>query len=57
MDRNTPKAFSELKKKLLTSIPTLIYPDPNKPYFLFTDASKYFWGASLCQHICDHKIL
>ena len=27
----------------------LVYPSPNKPYTLFTDASKYAWSAVLTQ--------
>ena len=27
--------------------PILTYLDPNKPYFLFTDGSKYYWSATL----------
>ena len=34
------QSFDLLKSKLLES-PILQYPDPNKPYILFTDASKY----------------
>ena len=29
--------------------PILIYPDPNLPYVLFTDASKYAWACVLTQ--------
>ena len=29
--------------------PTLVYPDPNKPYTLFTDALKYNWSTVLTQ--------
>ena len=43
------KSFSELKNAL-HSPPIAIYLDPNKPYFLFTDASKYSWGTTICQH-------
>ena len=28
----------------------LVYPDSNKPYYLFTDASKYFWGTTACKY-------
>ena len=29
--------------------PILTYPDPNLPYVLFTDASKYAWACGLTQ--------
>ena len=29
--------------------PILMYPDPNLPYVLFTDASKYAWACALTQ--------
>ena len=29
--------------------PILTYPDPNLPYVLFTDASKYAWACVLTQ--------
>ena len=29
--------------------PILTYPDPNLPYVLFTDASKYAWSCVLTQ--------
>ena len=29
--------------------PILTYPDPNHPYLLFTDASKYVWACVLTQ--------
>ena len=35
--------------------PILIYPDPNLPYVLFTDASKYAWSCVLTQEK-THKI-
>ena len=31
------------------SQPILTYPDPNRPYVLFTDASKYAWACVLTQ--------
>ena len=36
-------AFELLKGAIITS-PILKYPDPNKGYTLFTDASKYAWA-------------
>ncbi len=44
----TGKAFC-LLRDLLQKPPILIYPDPAKPYVLFTDASKVAWGAVLMQ--------
>ena len=35
---NVKKAF-EFRKDSLTVVPLLAYPDPNKPYVLYTDAS------------------
>jgi transposase InsO family protein len=42
------EAFQLLKDNLLKE-PILKYPDPNKPYTLFTDASKYAWACVLTQ--------
>ena len=42
------KSF-ELLKASLMSEPILTYPDPNHPYVLFTDASKYAWACVLTQ--------
>ena len=41
-------AFETLKDYLTRST-LLIYPDPNKEHYLFTDASKYTWSAILMQ--------
>ena len=38
--------------------PILRFPDPNKPYTLYTDASKYAWSCVLTQqytHDIDSK--
>ena len=38
--------------------PILTYPDPNLPYVLFTDASKYAWACVLTQeknHVIENK--
>ena len=37
------ESFELLKTSPMTE-PILTYPDPNLPYVLFTDASKYAWG-------------
>ena len=36
-------------KEFLFNEPVLIYPDPNKDYYLFTDASKFGWAGVLTQ--------
>ena len=36
-------------KDALCEHPILWYPDPEKPYVLFTDASKYAWAGVLTQ--------
>jgi hypothetical protein len=48
------KAFENLKD-CLTSPPILAYPDLDKPYILYTDASTYALGAILSQKIDDKK--
>ena len=42
------EAFEFLKEMLLKE-PVLKYPDPSKPYTLFTDASKFAWACVLTQ--------
>ena len=51
------ESFELLKASLMTK-PILMYPDPNHPYVLFTDASKYAWACVLTQektHIFGEK--
>ena len=51
------ESFELLKTRLMTE-PILTYPDPNLPYILFTDASKYAWACVLTQektHIIENK--
>ena len=51
------ESFDLLKASLMTE-PILTYPDPNLPYVLFTDASKYAWACVLTQektHTCEGK--
>ena len=51
------ESFELLKTSLMTE-PILTYPDPNLPYVLFTDASKYAWACVLTQektHIIKEK--
>ena len=39
----------KLLKETLCTHPILCYPDPKRPYVLFTDASKYGWAGVLTQ--------
>ena len=51
------ESFDLLKDSLMTE-PILTYPNPNLPYLLFTDASKYAWACVLTQektHISEGK--
>ena len=51
------ESFELLKTSLMTE-PILTYPDPNLPYVLFTDASKYTWVCVLAQektHVTEGK--
>ena len=48
------ESFKLLKTSLMTD-PILTYPDPNLPYVLFTDASKYAWACVLKQEK-THKL-
>ena len=48
------ESFELLKRKLIEA-PILQYPDPSKPYVLFTDASKYAWSCVLTQEY-THEI-
>ena len=51
------ESFEMLKASLMTE-PVLTYPDPNLPYVLFTDASKYAWACVLTQektHVVEEK--
>ena len=51
------RSFDLLKAKV-SEEPILVYPDPSKPYVLFTDASKYAWSCVLTQestHTFDGK--
>ena len=47
-------------KKALIKEPILRFPDPNKPYILYTDASKHAWSCILTQqytHNIDDKLI
>ena len=45
---------SNLLKKSITTEPILKYPDPHRPYTLFTNARKYAWACVLTQAY-DHE--
>ena len=45
----------ELLKEVLIKEPILWFPDPNKPYILYTDASKYAWSCVLTQQYVHEK--
>ena len=48
----------DLLKVSLKIEPILMYPDPNFPYVLFTDASKYAWVCVMTQektHMFEEK--
>ena len=52
------ESFELLKSNLMTTDPIWTYPDPNLPYVLFTDASKYAWACVLTQektHMFEEK--
>ena len=52
------QASFELLKEALIKEPILRFPDPNKPYTLYTDTSKYTWSCVLTQqytHDMDNK--
>ena len=53
----TPECLKTFKmlKNLLIQEPILKYPDPTKPYTLYTDASKYAWSCVLTQEY-EHEI-
>ena len=56
-DNICQRSFDLLKAKV-SEEPVLVYPDPSKPYVLFTDASKYAWPCVLTQestHMFDGK--
>ena len=45
----------ELLKEVLIKEPILQFPDPNKPYILYTDPSKYAWSCVLTQQYIHEK--
>ena len=45
----------ELLKEVLIKEPILQFPDPNKPYILYTDASKYVWSCVLTQQYVHER--
>jgi hypothetical protein len=58
----TPQCDEALKElqRVMSQPPLLRHPDPERPYFLFTDASNYAIGCVLCQRDDDgtlHPVL
>ena len=48
------QTYFGLLKEALIKEPILRFPDPNKPYILYTDSSKYAWSCVLTkQYIHD----
>ena len=45
----------ELLKEVLITESILHFPDPNKPYILYTDARKYAWSCVLTQQYIHEK--
>ena len=40
----------EYIKQVITTKPIMIYPDPRKQYYLFTDTSKHSWSGTFVQY-------
>ena len=60
LKKNTPFVWSEecqltldYLKEVFCNKPILQFPDPNKPYILYTDASNNAYSGVLCQPICN----
>src|SRR6266542_1348802 len=49
------QAFDRLKQ-IINSVPVLVHPDFNRPFILYTDASKEGLGAILAQEGLDKRI-
>ena len=54
MDEQVSSSF-ELLKEALTKEPILWFPDPNRPYTLYTDTSKYASSCVLTQQYIYEK--
>ena len=48
-------SFFEMLKEALVTSPILKYPDPNKAYTLFTDASRHAWPCVMTQEYQHEK--
>ena len=51
---NVNSSFEFLKEALIKE-PILQFPDPNKPYTLYTDTSKYAWSCVLTQQYTHER--
>ena len=50
MDEAMPKSVDYVKQ-VRTSSPILVYPDPDKQHYLFTDSTKHDWSGILIYNI------
>ena len=62
LKKNTPFVLSdkcqlalEYLKEILYNKPLLQFPDPNKPYILYTDASNNAYSGILCQPVDNNQ--
>ena len=62
LKKNTPFVWSdkcqlalECLKEIFCNKPLLQFPDPNKPYVLYTDASNNMYSGILCQPVDNKK--
>ena len=51
-EQNTSKDFHRAEKMLQNPL-IFTFQNPSKPYFLFTNASRYWCGATLCQYTSE----
>ena len=62
LKKNTPFVWSdkcqlalEYLKEIFCNKPLLQFPDPNKPYVLYTDASSNAYSGTLCQPVDNNQ--
>ena len=47
---NNVRKVLDYIKQIITTIPIIAYPDPDKQYYLITDSSTHAWGGILIQY-------